>query len=54
MENNPKKRLISFSNLNKYFIIPFISPIINAIHIPLYEYIFMKGKRNFKKTPFFY
>ena len=53
MENNSKKRLISFSSLNKYFIIPFISPIINAIHYHLYKYIFFKKEIEFKNRNFF-
>ena len=53
MENNSKKRLISFSNLNKYFIIPFISPIINAIHYHLCKYIFFKKEIEFKNRNFF-
>ena len=51
MENKSKKRLISFSKLNKYFIIPFISPIVNAIHYLLYKYTFSREK--FKNNIFF-
>ena len=44
MEKKEKKGLISFSELNKYFIIPFISPVVNAIHSLLFNYTFSEKK----------
>ena len=53
MENKEKKRLISFSKLNKYFIIPFISPVLNAILNQSDKHIFQKKKIPFKNLEFF-